>query len=213
MLRTIAVEGYRSLKDVVLGLGPLTVVTGANGSGKTSVYRALRLLADLVRSGALASLAREGGMRSALYAGGRGAGPVALRLGFASDELSYAIDLGLPTMGPFPLDPVITTEAVWAGQVLRPGTLLAERRGPMVRTRDAAGDWQAAPWRLGEHESLMAALVEPDQAPEVHAIREQAGGGASTTTCAPTPTPRHGGRDWRRSPPCSPSREPTLPPH
>ncbi|GAA2725339.1 AAA family ATPase [Cellulomonas aerilata] len=174
MLRTVAIENYRSLRDVVTELDTLNVVTGANGTGKTSVYRALRLLADLVREGAISTLAKEGGMRSALHAGVRERGPVAMRLGFASDELSYAIDLGLPPLGPFHLDPEVKTEAVWAGPVLRPATLLAERRGPRVRTRDADGVWQAAPWTVGDHESLMSALADPSQTPELYAIRQQA---------------------------------------
>jgi predicted ATPase len=174
MLRTVAIENYRSLRDVVTDLDALNVVTGANGSGKTSVYRALRLLADLVRDGAISTLAKEGGMRSALHAGDRERGPVAMRLGFASDDLSYAIDLGMPPLGPFHLDPEVKTEAVWAGPVLRPATLLAERRGPRVRTRDADGTWQLAPWTVGDHESLMSALADPSQTPELYAIRQQA---------------------------------------
>jgi predicted ATPase len=174
MLRTVAIENYRSLRDVVTELDALNVVTGPNGSGKTSVYRALRLLADLVREGAISTLAKEGGMRSALHAGDRDRGPVAMRLGFAGDELSYAIDLGLPPLGPFHLDPQVKTEAVWAGPVLRPATLLAERHGPRVRTRDADGTWQVAPWTLGDHESLMSALADPAQTPELFAIRQQA---------------------------------------
>lgn len=61
MLTTLAVHNYRSLRAVVVPLGPLTVVTGANGSGKSNLYRALRLLADTAIGGAAASLAREGG--------------------------------------------------------------------------------------------------------------------------------------------------------
>ena len=50
MLLTVAISGYRSLRNLVLPLEPLTVVTGANGSGKSSLYRALRLLADVAQS-------------------------------------------------------------------------------------------------------------------------------------------------------------------
>lgn len=46
VLTTIAIENYRSLRDLRLTLGQLNVVTGANGTGKSSLYRALRLLAD-----------------------------------------------------------------------------------------------------------------------------------------------------------------------
>jgi len=49
VLTTVAVQGYRSLRDVVLPLDDLTVVTGSNGSGKSSLYRSLRLLAAAAR--------------------------------------------------------------------------------------------------------------------------------------------------------------------
>ena len=109
MLQTIAIRGYRSLREIVLPLRRLTVVTGANGTGKSSLYRALRLLADCGRGEVIGSLAREGGLESVLWAGpeqlggarrtGRvegttRTGPVALELGFASDDFGYLVDLG-----------------------------------------------------------------------------------------------------------------------
>ncbi|MBV9909333.1 MAG: AAA family ATPase, partial [Hyphomicrobiales bacterium] len=49
MISRLCISGYRSLRDVRLELGVFTVVTGANGSGKSSLYRALRLLADIAQ--------------------------------------------------------------------------------------------------------------------------------------------------------------------
>ena len=59
MLTTLAVSGYRSLRDVVVPLAPLTVVTGANGSGKSNLYRALRLLAATASGSLIGAIARE----------------------------------------------------------------------------------------------------------------------------------------------------------
>ncbi|HEY0824319.1 MAG TPA: AAA family ATPase, partial [Ramlibacter sp.] len=56
MLRTLAIANYRSLRQLLVPLGQLTLVTGANGSGKSSVYRALRLLADTAYGGVTRSL-------------------------------------------------------------------------------------------------------------------------------------------------------------
>src|SRR5665213_1554376 len=111
MITKIAISGYRSLRDVRLSLGPLNVITGANGSGKSSLYRALRLLADVAQGRIIQSLAREGGLQSTLWAGpetfarsvkqGRHPveglarkAPVSLKLGFSGDGCGYAIDLG-----------------------------------------------------------------------------------------------------------------------
>ena len=69
MITKLAIAGYRSLRDVRLSLGPLNVVTGANGSGKSSLYRAVRLLADIAQGRIIQSLAGEGGLHSTLWAG------------------------------------------------------------------------------------------------------------------------------------------------
>src|ERR1700726_3695968 len=69
MITKVAISGYRSLRDIKLSLGALNVVTGANGSGKSSLYRALRLLADIAQGRIIQSLAAEGGLHSTLWAG------------------------------------------------------------------------------------------------------------------------------------------------
>jgi predicted ATPase len=192
VLTMLAVENYRSLRDLVLPLSRLTVVTGANGSGKSSLYRALRLLADAARNGAVAALAREGGLPSALWAGpetvGRtvreGRAPVqgarrtkavGLRLGFSGDEFGYALDLGMPipTMTAFNRDPEFKRECVWRGPVLRPATLLADRGGPVVRTREQDGAWGQKPHPIGLTDSMLTAFADPRISPEVLMVRER----------------------------------------
>ena len=69
MISTLAIYNYRSLRDFVMPLAALNVITGANGSGKSNVYRALRLLADIAQGRIIPSLAREGGLQSTLWAG------------------------------------------------------------------------------------------------------------------------------------------------
>ena len=181
MLTAIAVEGYRSLRSLVLPLAPLTVITGANGSGKSSLYRSLRLLAAASTDGAIAALAREGGLASTLWAGpengggGQGAvrkNPVGLKLGFASDELSYAIDFGLPipSRTVFTHDPEIKTESIWSGPILRPATLLTERRGPVVRVR-TDNDWNRHELKLAPWSSVLSEVGDAEAAPEVLALR------------------------------------------
>ncbi len=154
MLTTLAISNYRSLRNLIIPLQGLNVITGPNGSGKSSVYRALRLLAETAQGGFIHSLAREGGLQSTLWAGPEGISrsmkrgdhavegtvrkePVHLRLGFAGDELGYAVDVGLstPKRSAFAHDPEIKLESIWNGPLLRPASLLVERRDWVVKTR------------------------------------------------------------------------------
>lgn len=175
MLTALAIENYRSIRSLVLPLSELTVITGANGTGKSSVYRALRTLAAVARDGAASALATEGGIRSVLSATPRSKGSVALHLGFASEDFGYAIDLGLPVASKsmFDLDPEIKGEAVWTGPVLRPATTLVDRHGPSVRVRDADGGWQQHEHQLRTFESVLSEIADPRLAPELLALRER----------------------------------------
>ncbi|HWM06399.1 MAG TPA: AAA family ATPase [Actinophytocola sp.] len=179
VLTTLAVENYRSLRRLVLPLAPLTLVTGANGSGKSSLYRALRLLADASRNGAVAALAREGGLQSTLWAGPEAGGtqgtvrrrPVGLRLGFAGEDFGYALDLGLPIpiKTEFNLDPEFKRESLWSGAVLKPSTLLADRHSGRVRVRDASGAWSPDPQAIRLTDSMLTECASP----EVLVLRER----------------------------------------
>lgn len=193
MIRALAVENYRSLRRLVVPLRRVNVVTGANGSGKSSLYRAMRLLADSARGQAVAALAREGGLPSTLWAGPakvkhsarEGMNPLwgtvgedkaGLRLGFAGDDFGYAVDFGLPALKKtmFALDPEIKAEATWAGPVLRRAALLAERGGGgAVRIRDASGEWREIPHRLRPFDSMLSELADPENAADLMVLRER----------------------------------------
>jgi len=191
LLTTLAIANYRSLRNLVLPVQGINVVTGPNGSGKSSLYRALRLLADTAQGRIVASLAREGGLQSTLWAGPetisaamrrgehpvegtRRKHPVNLRLGFASDEYSYAIDLGLPAPGAsaFSLDPQIKRECIWHGSLLKPSTMLVDRRGPLVRVRGRDGSWIHVTENLSAFDSMMTHASDPRNAPEMLMLRE-----------------------------------------
>ncbi len=191
MISRLCVSGYRSLRDVRLALAPLTVVTGANGAGKSSLYRALRLLADIAQGRIIQSLAVEGGLPSALWAGperfssGMKAGtqpvegtrrraPVSLKLGFAGAEYGYAIDLGLPPplQSVFTRDPEIKAEALWTGTLLSRASGFAERNGPAVRVRDRKGVWQRAMDDLRPYDSMVTHCGDPRDGAELLQLRE-----------------------------------------
>jgi len=193
MLRSLAVANYRSVRDLVLPLGQLNLVTGANGCGKSNLYRGLRLLAEAAHGNANRAVALEGGLASVLWAGpeqlsrqmkrgmvpvqgGPRAQSVALRLGFAGDELGYAIDFGLPTPVPgtmFVQDPQIKREVIWHGETWHERRALIDRKGPLVRARDDAGRWQVIDQHVPVFESMLTWVADPQQAPEVVALREQ----------------------------------------
>jgi predicted ATPase len=193
MILTLAISGYRSIRDLVLPLEQLTLITGANGSGKSSLYRAIRLLADVAQGGVIGALAREGGLQSTLWAGPElvsramktGQVPVqgtvrrdriSLKLGFADQDYGYAIDLGLPQQDKtsrFNADPGIKAEALWVGESLRRSNELASRRGPRVQVLSEKGSRTSVITNLASFDSMMTHAADPKSAPELLAIRER----------------------------------------
>jgi predicted ATPase len=196
-LSHLAVAGYRSLQQLTVPLGDapqggLTVVCGANGSGKSNLYRALGLIAAAARGELVAALAAEGGLPAVFWAGPerttremrRGEQPVQgssgrreaarLRLGIAGASLAYAIELGYRAddhSSAFVLDPEIKREWIWAGGPLHPRSLLVRRSGAVVERCGEGGRSQPLALEVSPHESLLTAVSDPLEAPEVFQLR------------------------------------------
>ena len=190
MLKTLAVANYRSINKLVIPLERLNLITGPNGSGKSNLYRALRLLAETAQGGVVNGLAREGGLDSTFWAGPEtitqrmrnGEIPIQatmrhgakrLRLGFAGEDFSYSIALGLQeqSLSAFSLDPEIKKECIWSGPFYRPASLLVDRDGPMIRTRVGRG-WEVLAQRTPNFDSLFDQVGSLRTSPEVLQLRE-----------------------------------------
>ncbi|MGO4956793.1 AAA family ATPase [Luteococcus sp. Sow4_B9] len=191
MITTVAIRGFRSLRELVLPLGRVTLVTGANGVGKSSLYRALGLLTGAAGGTLVGSLAQQGGLGSVLWAGpetisqamrdgevpvqgkARRVKPVSLGLGFVTDDIGYLVDVGLPTPSDtmFVHDPEIKREVIFGGQALRPATTLVRRKGPIVDARQDR--WERVTSNLAPQLSMLSEIAEPSLYPELQAARQE----------------------------------------
>ncbi|TSC23220.1 AAA family ATPase [Corallococcus sp. Z5C101001] len=183
-LTRLDIAGYRSVRQLHLELGPVTVVVGPNGSGKTNLYRALYLLATAADGRLARTLADEGGTPSVMWAGPRdGKKPVRLRVTVDLDDLTYELQCGVvpgspsqleppPTM--FLLDPEVKEEHLWAhsgGQRV----VLMERKDRTAFLRDSSGTRVAFPTELWSSESVMDQLAEPHRFPRLAEVRRTLG--------------------------------------
>ena len=184
VLRRLWARNYRSLANIDVAFGRVTVIQGLNGSGKTNIYRALSLLSRGASGGFAQAALREGGMPSMLWAGvaaptGRRR-PRAVRmvLGITVDELSYELAVGLPnedaSASPPPmffLDAQIKEERAWFGPTINRHTTLLDRSGvsALARTEDATVTFAAT---LDPGEPALAQLGEPGRFPELWELRE-----------------------------------------
>jgi predicted ATPase len=185
-LTDIAAAGYRSLRAIRFPVGRLTVFIGANGAGKTNLYRTLQLIQTAAAGTLSRELAAEGGMESALWAGKRRRDEparivLAARFGTtpaSPPEYGYEVAGGLAAAGTkrytgeaaFHGEPLIREETLTAWHRGRPAKLL-ERRGPSVMARDSDGARVSLDHELMGSETALGAFEDPARFPAVHLLR------------------------------------------
>jgi predicted ATPase len=207
-LAEIAAAGYRSLRAIRFPLNRLSVFVGANGTGKSNLYRALQLVQAAAAGRLSQALAVEGGMESALWAGKRStkkpprislmAALADHRAEAASDAVyRYEIAVGQrgPTDAAFSHEPQIKEETLTLQRRGRQLKLL-ERRGSAVFARDQDGRRATLDRELMASETALGAIEDPPRFPDLHTLR-------------------HTILDWRfyhdfRTDPAAPLRQPCL---
>ncbi|MCE5215414.1 AAA family ATPase [bacterium] len=105
MIQRVQIRNYRSLAEVDVNLGPVTVLAGRNGSGKSNFVDALRFLSDAVNLGLEAAVMKRKGI-GALRRWSKGRPrdvmiAVEGRLPAPSVSYEYTIELGSQRGGGF----------------------------------------------------------------------------------------------------------------
>lgn len=178
-LRAFSARGYRSLRRIAYPVSQLDVFVGANGAGKSNLFRAL----SLVRAAADNTLGRElaqEGLRSAMWAGKRRRDEtpgVELSIdlaapGKAGAVFRYEVSAGFPppTAGTFPEEPQIKTETLAYVTDARAHRLV-DRKGPSVMVRDEAGRPASLDIDLLPSETVLGRLEDPARHPELDQVR------------------------------------------
>lgn len=184
-LSAVEIIGYRSIRKIRFPVRQLTVLVGGNGVGKTNLYRSLELLQAAARGTLADEIAREGGLASIFWAGGKNLSPDgsfdpmyrtdgyrkgegnSLRLAASFSDLgdgsfdpTYRMEVSFPpklAVAAFPNEAQITAESLdW--QQRGKTVSLMERKNAMAWARDAAGRREQAHDDLLASETALAAL-------------------------------------------------------
>jgi len=172
-IRSLLIRGYRSVQQMLLPLSQVNVIVGPNGCGKSNLYRSLYLLASAAEGTLARTLALEGGMPSALWAGEMVKGvPKRVTLDVRFDEWKFHFACGLPqqSLSQFHLDPYVREERLEWRDGSRWVPCFA-RENQSAWLRDETGAKVSYPGEISESESILSELREPHRYPELSQMR------------------------------------------
>lgn len=179
-VRDFSAAGYRSLERITYPMSRLDVFVGANGVGKSNLYKGLALLQAAAANRLGHALAAEG-LDRALWAGPRrGKDPARILLGVTLDApgarssgYRYEVEVGFPqrvTAAAFDLEPQVKAERLTylAGQKR---VRLLDRRNAQVMARDGEGRPAELDIDLLSSETVLGRLEDPSRYPELDLVR------------------------------------------
>ena len=173
-IRTLNIEGYRSIQKLDIELGQINVITGGNGCGKSNLYKAIHLLAQAANGTLARTLALEGGIPSVMWAGSKHYDDdiLRLKLGFETDTFNYQLCCGVPVLSQtmFQLDPEVKEEYIWFGRGRRPSNTYLERLGKSAFIYSTAQEKSIYPLSISPSESIISQLKEPHLYPELFTL-------------------------------------------
>jgi len=180
-VREFSAAGYRSLQRIHYPMSRLDVFVGANGVGKSNLYRGLELLRSAAANTLGEELAREG-LDLAMWAGPRKKGPQLIKLAASFSEpkqldaaYRYEVEVGFPPVvpaagAPFPLAPHIKSEALIFIGGRRPVRMM-EREGGRVMARNEEGRAVEIDIDLLDSETALGRLEDPSRYPTLDLVR------------------------------------------
>ena len=184
-LTAVTIQGYRSVRGLTLPVESCSVFVGANGVGKTNLYKALGLLRRAADGSITRAIAEDGGIESVLWAGPRQRGkPVRLSLKAHFETMEYGLEVGLPSSyevevglrmpseAAFTIEPLVKEERL----VIRQGrrdVVMMERKGPLVMLRGEGGACESHKNAVLPSETALAAFRDGARYPELEAVRRE----------------------------------------
>jgi predicted ATPase len=178
-VRDFSAAGYRSLERIAYPMSRLDVFVGANGVGKSNLYRGLELLRAAAANTLGAQIAAEG-LGAAMWAGKRQRNkPAEMDFAVTLDapdrvdaSLRYEVTVGYPapTMAAFTAEPQVKTEAltyIAGGRRVR----MAERARDSVMARGEDGRPVQVDLDLLPSETMLGRLEDPARYPALDQVR------------------------------------------
>lgn len=180
MLKRVHIREYRSLLDLELRFDNVSMISGANGVGKSNCYKALALLKSLAEGSFARFIAGEGGMESALWGGKkRSDKPRRIIITVEHSQFEYHVEVGVdcivdpldPDPSMFKMDPKIRVERlkVHTGSSSR---LVGARKSNQLQLLNNDWEFDYYEFPVMASESFLSQVKEPAKFPFVSLVKE-----------------------------------------